>query len=62
MLDEPVIPDILCKAGGVTASYFEWVQNTNSYYWTEQDVNDRLEVLMVTAFPEGIQVRGWLDP
>jgi glutamate dehydrogenase (NAD(P)+) len=45
-----VVPDILANAGGVTGSYFEWVQNRHGYYWTESDVNLRLEAKMVEAF------------
>jgi glutamate dehydrogenase (NAD(P)+) len=45
-----VLPDILANAGGVTASYFEWVQDRMGYFWTEDEVNQRLEAIMSASF------------
>ena len=42
-----VVPDILANAGGVTVSYFEWVQDRHGYFWPEKEVNERLEVKMM---------------
>jgi glutamate dehydrogenase (NAD(P)+) len=50
-----VVPDILANSGGVTASYFEWVQDRYGYFWTEKEVNERLEAKMREAYDAVIQ-------
>jgi glutamate dehydrogenase (NAD(P)+) len=51
-----VVPDILCNAGGVVVSYFEWVQDLQSFFWREQEVNDRMEQMLTRAYAEVMNV------
>ena len=50
-----VVPDILANAGGVTVSYFEWVQDRAGFFWTEEIVNSRLELVMTNAFQSVVE-------
>jgi glutamate dehydrogenase (NAD(P)+) len=44
-----VVPDVICNAGGVTVSYFEWVQDFSSFFWSEDEINVRLDKIMAGA-------------
>jgi glutamate dehydrogenase (NAD(P)+) len=47
-----VVPDVIANAGGVTVSYFEWVQDFNSFFWTEEEINGRLDQILTGAFAQ----------
>ncbi len=51
-----VVPDVIANAGGVTVSYFEWVQDFSSYFWTEEEINQRLTRIMTDAFNSVSQI------
>ncbi len=51
-----VVPDIICNAGGVTVSYFEWVQDLQNYFWSENEIVSRLREIMIRAFESVLEV------
>ena len=52
-----IIPDVLCNAGGVIVSYFEWVQGIQNFFWSEAEVNEKLAEVMENAFKKVIEVQ-----
>ena len=53
-----VVPDVLANAGGVTVSYFEWVQDFSSFFWAEDEINSRLDRVMIEAFNAVWEIAG----
>jgi glutamate dehydrogenase (NAD(P)+) len=53
-----IVPDVIANAGGVTVSYFEWVQDFSSFFWTEEEINSRLDKIMIDAFRGICEVAG----
>ena len=51
-----IVPDVLANAGGVTASYFEWVQDLQNYFWSENEIVGRLREIMTKAFEEVLDI------
>jgi len=47
-----VLPDVICNAGGVTVSYFEWVQDFSSFYWSENEIYQKLDAIILSAFDD----------
>ena len=62
MRDVCLIPDILANAGGVTVSYYEWVQDQYSFFWSERKINDTLEQTIRTAFDQCTRPRNVTTP
>ena len=52
-----IIPDILCNAGGVIVSYFEWVQGIQNFFWSEAEVNGKLAEVMANAFKKVVDIQ-----